>query len=212
MSNLDTTVIICCAGMGTRLGIGTTKALLHIDGKPLIIHQLEALKDFDDIRIVVGYQAKKIIDVVNAYRKDIMFAFNNDFKITGTAASLTKALINTKKYVLTLDGDVLIKPSDFKRILDERGEFIAISQKNSTEPILVNVDNDKVVHFCDNGNFEWDGIIKIKSNKVLRGNGHVYEIVEKILPIRSILVHSRNIDTPEDYENTIEWVKNGYIK
>lgn len=211
MSNLDTTVIICCAGMGTRLGIGTTKALLHIDGKPLIIHQLEALKDFDDIRIVVGYQAKKVIDVVNAYRKDIMFAFNNDFKITGTASSLTKALINTKKYVLTLDGDVLIEPSDFKRILDERGEFIAISKKNSTEPILVNVDNDKVVHFCDNGNFEWDGIIKIKSNKVLRGNGHVYEIVEKILPIRSILVHSRNIDTPEDYENTIEWVKNGYI-
>ena len=29
MSSVDTTVIICCAGMGTRLGIGTTKALLH---------------------------------------------------------------------------------------------------------------------------------------------------------------------------------------
>ena len=25
----DITVIICCAGMGTRLGIGTTKALGH---------------------------------------------------------------------------------------------------------------------------------------------------------------------------------------
>ena len=51
MSSVDTTVIICCAGMGTRLGIGTTKALLHIDGKPLIIHQLEALKDIQILEL-----------------------------------------------------------------------------------------------------------------------------------------------------------------
>ena len=35
------TIIISCAGMGTRLGIGMTKALIDIDGKPLIIRQLE---------------------------------------------------------------------------------------------------------------------------------------------------------------------------
>ena len=39
----NTTVIICCAGMGTRLGIGTTKALIDIEGKPLIIRLLEQL-------------------------------------------------------------------------------------------------------------------------------------------------------------------------
>ena len=49
----NTTVIICCAGMGTRLGIGTTKALVNICGKPLILHQLELLKDYKDIRIVM---------------------------------------------------------------------------------------------------------------------------------------------------------------
>lgn len=36
----DITVIICCAGMGTRLGIGTTKALVDIAGEPLIIREL----------------------------------------------------------------------------------------------------------------------------------------------------------------------------
>lgn len=77
MSNLNTTIVICCAGMGTRLGIGTTKALLDINGKPLILHQLEALRNFDDIRVVVGYQADKVIQVVNSCRKDIMFVFNN---------------------------------------------------------------------------------------------------------------------------------------
>ena len=63
MSNSDTTVVICCAGMGTRLGIGTTKALLHIGGKPLIIHQLENLDSYNDVRIVVGYQADKVIAI-----------------------------------------------------------------------------------------------------------------------------------------------------
>ena len=46
----DITVIICCAGMGTRLGIGTTKALVDIAGEPLIIRELKLLKEFDDIR------------------------------------------------------------------------------------------------------------------------------------------------------------------
>ncbi len=31
------TVIISCAGMGNRLGLGTTKALIDVAGKPLII-------------------------------------------------------------------------------------------------------------------------------------------------------------------------------
>ena len=40
----DITVIICCAGMGTRLGIGTTKALVDIAGETLIIRELKLLR------------------------------------------------------------------------------------------------------------------------------------------------------------------------
>ena len=61
--NNNTTIVISCAGMGTRLGAGTTKALIDILGKPLIIRQLECLKDYRDIIVVVGYQADKVIDV-----------------------------------------------------------------------------------------------------------------------------------------------------
>ena len=66
-----TTVIICCAGMGTRLGIGTTKALVDVSGKPLIIRQLEQLAEYDDIRIVVGFDAERVIQTVKEYRQDI---------------------------------------------------------------------------------------------------------------------------------------------
>ena len=41
----NTSVVICCAGMGTRLGIRTTKALVDICGAPLIIRQLQLLKE-----------------------------------------------------------------------------------------------------------------------------------------------------------------------
>lgn len=210
MENSNTTVVICCAGMGTRLGIGTTKALLHIDGKPLILHQLEALRDFDDIRIVVGYQTDKVIKVVNSYRKDIMFVFNNDYKTTGPAASLTKGIIKAREYVLSIDGDILINPDDFQRILELKGEFLAISERHSTEPILVEVKDGKAESFLKNGNFEWPGVVKIKSNRLKKSSSHTYEIIEELLPISAVLVRSRDIDTPEDYESAIEWINNGY--
>ncbi len=210
MSKIDTSVVICCAGMGTRLGIGTTKALMHINGKPLIIHQLEALDDFEDIRIVVGYQADRVIEAVNSYRKDIMFAFNNEFKTTGPAASLGKGMINSRKYILSIDGDILIDPIDFKKILAYEGEYLAITDIHSEEPIRVLVENDQVKKFERDGNYEWPGIAKIESSRLKKDVGYTYDIIDKILPIPAILVQSRDIDTPEDYESAIKWVENGY--
>lgn len=210
MSNIDTSVVICCAGMGTRLGIGTTKALMHINGKPLIIHQLEALDDFEDIRVVVGYQADRVIEAVNSYRKDIMFAFNNEFKTTGPAASLEKGMINPKKYILSIDGDILICPNDLKKILACEGEYLAITDIHSEEPICVLVERNQVKKFKKDGNYEWPGVAKIRSARLKKDIGYIYDIIDELLPIPAILVQSRDIDTPEDYENAIEWVKNGY--
>ena len=83
MGHDDISVVICCAGMGTRLGIGTTKALVKIAGKSIIQRQLEMLDEYDDIRVAVGYQAEKVIKEVKHIRKDVMFAFNNDYRKTG---------------------------------------------------------------------------------------------------------------------------------
>lgn len=84
MGHDDISVVICCAGMGTRLGIGTTKALVKIAGKSIIQRQLEMLDEYDDIRVAVGYQAEKVIKEVKHIRKDVMFAFNNDYRKTGS--------------------------------------------------------------------------------------------------------------------------------
>ena len=108
----NVSIVISCAGMGTRLGLGCTKALVEIEGKTLIERQLEILKDYDDIRIVVGYQAEQVIDVVNAIRKDVLFVFNHDYRNTGTGASFTLGAKYGREYVVALDGDLLVHPDD----------------------------------------------------------------------------------------------------
>ena len=100
MEKKDITVVICCAGIGTRLGIGYPKSLIDINGKPLIIRILEQLNDYDDIRIVVGFQAEKIIETVNNYRKDIMYVFNYDYNNTSIVESINRALKYSRKYVV----------------------------------------------------------------------------------------------------------------
>ena len=70
-------VIISCAGIGSRLGLATTKALININGKSLIRWQLEQFNDVEDVRVVVGFQAQDVIDEVLAYRKDVVFVYNH---------------------------------------------------------------------------------------------------------------------------------------
>lgn len=211
MNNKNTTVIICCAGMGTRLGIGTTKALLNINNKPLIIHQLELLKDYNDIRIVIGFQAEKVIEIVNQHRKDIMFVFNYDYENNGPAASLSKALINTRKYIIILDGDVLINPSDFKKFLDYKNECIVISNKKCDESVFVKTNNNMVTEFSGNGKFVWSGIAKIDSKKLAKRNDYIYRMISSLLPIDALCLRTREVDTQDDYDHMLEWVNKGYI-
>lgn len=208
----NTTVIICCAGMGTRLGIGTTKALVDIDGTPLIIHQLELLKDFDDIRIVVGFQAEKLIKVVKSYRKDIMFAFNYLYETTGVADSLKKGLIGARENLLSMDGDILINPDDFKSFVYFQGESLAITEISSAEPVMARVEDGRVSHLskCD-GNMQWPGIVKIKSSKFSGESSHVYDVINDFLPLPAFIVRAREIDTQEDYEKALEWFEGGQV-
>lgn len=36
-------------------------------------------------------------------------------------------------------------------------------------------------------------------------------MIQPLLPLKAINIRTRGIDTPEDYERAIEWVKNGYL-
>ena len=206
----NTSVVICCAGMGTRLGIRTTKALVDICGAPLIIRQLQLLKEYDDIRIVVGYQAEQLIEVVNAYRKDVIYAFNYQYETTGVADSMRKGLLGARDYAIVLDGDTLENPEDFQSFLDCEKECVVLSDITSAEPIKAIVDNGKVLQLSKNvGTLQWPGMVKINRKKLESPSLHVYHVLNDVMPLDYMLLRTREIDTPEDYEQAVEWFENG---
>lgn len=212
--NEDISIVICCAGMGTRLGIGTTKALVQICGQPVIKYQLDLLKDYSDVRVVVGYQADKVINTVRKYRNDVMFAFNYQYDSTGVGASLSKGMVCAQKYVVVIDGDVIVHPEDLRKILQYEGECIGGSKSNSDETFYLEINEDhSVLGFSENvTEYEWSGIAKIKSTNLKHSDGKVLDMIEPNLPIKMVEIRAKEIDTQEDYERVIEWVKGNYAE
>ncbi|MCM1154679.1 MAG: NTP transferase domain-containing protein [Ruminococcus flavefaciens] len=213
---ISRTVIISCAGMGNRLGLGTTKALLEIEGKPLIVRHLDMLQEEKDIRVVVGYQAEKVIEVVRKYREDILFVFNHKYRETGTGASVSAASQYANEYILSLDGDLLVHPEDMKKALACDHEFVSGDIPGTDDPWMLQTyeqdGKEYVKAFSHNeGNYEWNGITQMKSGKILHGTGHVFQLIEPHLPISFLKLRTREIDTVNDYERAIEWVRNGFV-
>lgn len=202
-------IIISCAGTGSRLGLGQTKALININGKSLIHWQLEALKKIEDVRIVVGYQATEVIKEVLKIRKDIIFIFNHDYYETKTGASYYLGAKHANKYAIEWDGDLLVHPKDIQKILDIEEEFVAYSKISSEEAVYVKTnDNGDVVSFSKkNGDFEWTGPACIKKNKIKNTSKNVFNQIEKYLPIKGILIRAMDIDTYSDYKKAIKFIK-----
>ncbi len=210
--NNDVSIVICCAGMGTRLGISTPKALVSIDGKPLIVKLLDCLKEYDDIRVVVGYESETIMKVINESRKDIMYVINREYQTTGPADSLSKALLGARKYVVVLDGDTLIKEEDLHQLINYDGMCMTHSEINSDEATYVHVIQNNVVSFNDgNKEFEWLGAAKLETEKLIKRRDYVYEMIKPLLPLTSIKIEGRGIDTQDDYEAAVAWI-NEYVE
>ncbi|MDE4994540.1 hydrolase, partial [Francisella tularensis subsp. holarctica] len=84
LKSLGKSIILSCAGIGSRLGLVKTKALIEINSKSLIDYQLSNFKNIEYIRIVIGYQANEVISAALSIRTDIIFVFNHDYFNTKT--------------------------------------------------------------------------------------------------------------------------------
>ncbi len=207
----DKTVIISCAGIGKRLGRGVPKATVEVCGEPMILRMLKMLDDVDDVRVVVGYQPEKVIDIVLSYRWDVTFVFNHDYLNTGTGASVLLAAKYARDFILTIDGDVIVHPDDMKKILKHPSEFVGVTDILSDDSVLAEIKNNKVAGFSRmDGQYEWTGIAQIKSKNLPFTNGHVYEILEPLLPLPIMKIRTREIDTENDFVVACNWVKGGY--
>lgn len=202
-------IVISCAGIGSRLGLGLTKALLQINGRSLISWQLELLKDVEDVRIVVGFQAKDVIEEVLRYRKDAVFVFNHLYFETKTGASFYLGAKDAGKEIISWDGDLLVHPDDVKRILNTEGEFICYSDITSDGAVFCKTDEEgNVLAFSrENGDYEWTGPACILKEHLTYSSNNVYNIFERTLPLKGMKIRAYDIDTYSDYKRVSEIIK-----
>lgn len=203
-------VVISCAGIGSRLGMGQTKALIKIRNKSLISWQLELLKEVEDIRIVIGYQANDVVKEVLKVRKDVIFVYNHEYFTTKTGASYYLGSKYANEFSVEWDGDLLVHPDDVKKILQTDGEFICYSEITSDEAVFVKTDKaGNVLAFSrTGGDYEWTGPACIKKSKIKFTPGNVFEQIEPHLPLPGMKIQAYDIDTYEDYKRVEEFVKN----
>lgn len=125
--------IILAAGFGSRLAPvtgGKSKALVEIGGRPLILHQLEALADHGvgPVLVIVGHQADEVQQVVGS-RAEILL--NERFAETNSLHSLWLARDWVKGPFVLLNCDLFFDPRILDRLLEESGNVLAYDSTSS---------------------------------------------------------------------------------
>ncbi len=202
-------LVLSCAGIGSRLGLGQTKALININGKPLIYWQLEMFEMFEDIRIVIGFQANEIIKMVLKKRKNIIFVYNHDYFYTKTGTSYYLGARYGNEYSIAWDGDLLVHPDDIDKCLNYPGEYIGCSDIISDEPVYIKSDeNGYALSFSRKfGDFEWSGPACLKKKNIKYVSTNVFNQIEEYLPLPLLKIRAQDIDTYDDYKRAISFME-----
>lgn len=208
----EKSLVISCAGIGSRLGLGLTKALVQINGGSLISWQLKLFKDVKDLRLVIGFQGNEIIEEVRKYREDVVFCYNHRYFETKTGASFYLGARHANDEIIEWDGDLLVHPDDVKKLLSTDGEWICYGDKTSEDAVFVHTnEKGEVVDFSrESGDYEWTGPACMNRRNLTYCSQNVFNMFEPYLPMRGIKVRAFDIDTYNDYirvsEITKDWI------
>lgn len=218
--SIPVSVVINCAGMGRRLGLSRTKALMSICGRPTIIWQLDALRWVKDVRVVVGYQADDLIECVKSIRNDVIFAFNHDYATTGTAASFVAGALASEKLVVSLDGDLIVRPRELRSFIELYRAALGVLPVNTDEPLRAFLDDrgEMVTSFERASQstlpaVEWSGLCQLSIDQIASSEkngsarGNMYELIAPHLPLMAVPIDAREIDSPADFERADQWLK-----
>ena len=164
----DTTAMILAAGLGTRLGALTQnkpKAMVPLNGEPLLQHCIESLIDngFQHIVINVHHFGEQIIDFVENHHFDADIEISDERELLmDTGGGIVKAtpLFKESKAVLVHNVDII---SDVN-LNELNQQFLAsgddawlLTQDRASSRKLLFRDDDQLIGWCNkvDGNFKW---------------------------------------------------------
>ena len=125
--------VILAAGVGSRLKTlsgGKPKCLIEIGGKPIILHQLEALADHGvgPVVCVLGYKADEVREVIG---QRATIVINERYEDTNSLYSLWLARDSVTGPFVLLNCDLLFDPDILDRLLEETGSALAYDSTSS---------------------------------------------------------------------------------
>ena len=164
----DNTAMILAAGLGTRLGAIThdkPKALVELNGKPLLQHCIENLtaNGFKRIVINVHHFGEQIIDFVNCnhFSADIVISDERDL-LMDTGGGIVKAspLFKDAKAVLINNVDIISNVNlgmMAQAFMDSMDDAWLITQERDTKRKLLFDTENQLVGWTNksDGQFKW---------------------------------------------------------
>lgn len=145
--------LIFAAGLGTRLKPLTDtmpKAMVPVNGKPLLQILIEKLKTIGVTRVVINVHhfAQQIIDFVNAndsFGIDIRFSDETDMLLeTGGGLKKASQLFDDKSPVLVHNVDILSN-ADLSALYEEAEHTTLLVSERQTQRYLLFDDNNRLV-------------------------------------------------------------------
>lgn len=142
--DIDTSVAILSAGIGSRIKSYEPRCLIKILNKTLIEHQISILENCfksSDIISVVGYDSNRVIKKLSDKKTRIIE--NQSYETTNTAESLRLAFNNnTKNNFLFIHGDLLFNAETLNQV-NYNKSFILVDSHKMFEDKEVGVTIDK---------------------------------------------------------------------
>ena len=206
-------VVICAAGVGSRLGMDIPKSMVVVEGTTLIKRQLDIICGiFEDVNIVVGFKSELIEKEVEKYPVNIIN--NKDYASTTVVDSAILGIGDYLGSVLVVDGDIIFTEKDIITIYEIDSPVVGIKTIISRDnPVFVSIQGDSICEFYRGTRgkeaYEWAGICCVPSDYFTKctKQTYLYKILEQQLPLKFLCVNSVEIDTVEDLEEAKLWMK-----
>ena len=202
-------IVINAAGIGSRLGLNIPKSMVEVLGKPFIDWQLSIIPSDIDIIIVVGFKGRELADIVKSRRPNAVIVINHKYQQMNTAGSFQLGAKYGRERLVSLDGDLLIRKSTLEEFLNSKDDLLGVSLVNSTTPVFSKIESNKIVNFSfeNKSNYEWTGLANLsRESSQSLGNGHMFQGIEKFLPINFQEIDCMEIDEVADIKRMEKWI------
>lgn len=216
-------VIIPAAGMGSRLGLNMPKAAVKIEGKPIIQWQLEMIGKETPVTVIVGYGGDIVGEIIEDLKMpNVLVKMNSLYDKTTVVDSIICGIRYFGEEVVILDGDVLIGKEDLQYFIKSDKWLIGTRYKSGlADPVYINENcvqcmvtgfsrrESKLKNkYGDMRTREWACVCAINSFVFKEGDKYIYRSLERVLPMRSTVVDSTEVDTKKDVKKAEKWIRN----